>query len=822
LLLEELATANTAVHEQHATQIIYTDHLQEIIRKVEESNRIPIIVYDTEWNDEQVKSISNEIRPNIQNAHHQYPSNTKYEHAKINSPEAILSRELYQHIENNNQEQIETISFQRDDPYELISVDNNQNESYEDSFQNQPSRDNQELLCRPIDNHLQMNDEHTSSLSDDSLLIRHQQQSNINFHETTPLENPLRSTAFLTLNYPQHDQELTPPWQRVFDQQFSNQHHHEQENLQFQTEQISPRYLPSISSPVHEQSLRESDNYANEFQQVASVHEHADVQNSNRIDLVPSTQINQSRPIYSVGQQQIPSNDEHDYSTISSIHSDRIDTTNANSPLIDTIHVESPPTIVDIEVRVRPTYSETSSLIDMESCLNRLEDSFEPEQHLPLVDQISLSYTTSIRSTHDRTQRAIERYEQEHPYFSRALPREWLTSTILPHDEQLVEQWTVEKNLETIQQQVELRTNTECVGVVVVTAIANDACSIGERFEDEESNSINTKTTNSEQQIDHIASAIIASHCSPTSDYETDSLDKDNDTTSTTTSIDGGPIVTATPLKNALPSDAIPVDDLLEKFANEQKTKNDTTKDFLFTMGFGQEEIKHKQDTHLAKENELEHDDNISPFNFDEYQRELLDIFFEPPHFHLPLINEISIYQMSFHNEYQVFSSSNLPLPIMHNDDNISSNECKTIEQEIFSIAQINNQSDHEEDLESISYKYEQPSYIEHYHIQSLYPFPETLFVHIDEPPIIIECEDDQSISSILPDVIPSTTIQNEVKYANGAKKKGRLYACISIRIDQIKLFVVNQCRIIQSIILRNFEPLTCFCTLMLLVFVLN
>jgi hypothetical protein len=177
---------------------------------------------------------------------------------------------------------------------------------------------------------------------------------------------------------------------------------------------------------------------------------------------------------------------------------------------------------------------------------------------------------------------------------------------------------------------------------------------------------------------------------------------------------------------------------------------------------------------------------------------------------------------MSFHNEYQIFSPSNLPLPIMHNDDNISSNEYKTIEQEIFSIAQINNQSDHEEDLESISYKYEQPSYIEHYHIQSLYPFPETLFVHIDEPPIIIECEDDQSISSILPDVIPSTTIQNEVKYANGAKKKGRLYACISIRIDQIKLFVVNQCRIIQSIILRNFEPLTCFCTLMLLVFVLN
>ena len=78
------------------------------------------------------------------------------------------------------------------------------------------------------------------------------------------------------------------------------------------------------------------------------------------------------------------------------------------------------------------------------------------------------------------------------PYFSRALPSEWLQPTVFPHDEQLVEQWIVERNLDTIQQQVELSTTNECESFVVVAAIAaiaNDACSVAERFEEEESSS---------------------------------------------------------------------------------------------------------------------------------------------------------------------------------------------------------------------------------------------------------------------------------------------------------------------------------------------
>ncbi len=807
--------AAAAVHAQHATQLIDTDDHGIKFEKIQEMNRVPIVVYDTDWKDEKVKPISSQFQSGIQNAQQKYPINIEYEQAKINLPKSILSRERYEHIENNNQEttqQMDNKPIQHDRSIERIES-NNIISNHEKNFQLQQSIDNQQILCHPIDDHLQIDDEQTSSFSDDSLLIRHQEQSNINLTEKTSLENPLRSTALLALNYPHHNQEINLPWQRTFDQQFHDQTHLQQEHLQVQTEQPSIRYLPSISSAANEQSLKESDNYVSEFHQIPLLHENIRIENSEQIHLLPSTQINQSRPIYRVRQQQISSNDEYVNSPISSIHSDHIDrinTARTDSQLIETVHIEPPPPVItDTQVRVRPTHSETSSLVDMESFLNRFEDSLEPERHLPLVDQISLSYATSIRSTHEDTQRAIERYEQEHPFFSRSLPREWLTPTVLPNDEQLVEQWTVERSLETIQQQVELSTNIECEGVVIA-AIATDACSIDERFEEEESNSLNTKSIDNDQQYNQIASIAIVSHCSPTSDYETDSLDKDNDTTSTTTSVDAGRIVTAIPVTLNLPShssDTVPVvsdDYLLDTLTNEEKEKSDITKDFLLKIGFGQRELKSKQDIHRAKENQLELEDNMLLFNFDENQQELLNIFFEPAHFHLPIINEISIYQISFHHEYPIFSPLNLSLSITHNDDeNVSSNEYETNQQEIFSIAQINNQSDNEEDLENLSNKYEQPSYIEHYHIQSLYPFSETFYIHINEPPIIIDNEDEQSTSSVLPDLIPSTTtaIQNEVMHGY-TDKKGMPTCMYIYSIEQLKIFVDNQCRMTKSIVL--------------------
>ena len=789
MLLEELATiTNTTVNTEHATQVTETDHQRNLLERIEQANRVPIVVYDTDWKDEKTQPISTEYRSSVENAQRKHSTNVQYEQAKIQLPKPVLSRERIENIEHTNQEitqQIDQPSIPQDRPVQRIETDTNLV-----STQNQQSNTPQ-VLCHPIDEHLPTNDEQLSSISDDSLLVRHQQKSNINIDRPADLEGPVRSTAFLTLNYAQHNQDITPPWQRAFDQQLFDQSRSQQQQVQVQTEQSTPRYLPSISS---------TENYISEFHQAPLLHENVRTQDIEKAHLVPSVQINQSRPIYRVRQQQISATDDHDYSPISPIqhdHIDRINTAQPDSQLIGTVHVEPPPVTIDVELHARRSPSESSSLDDMETALTRYEENFEPEQHLPLVDQISLSYTSSLRSIQDGTHRAIERYEQEHPFFTRALPTEWLQPNMFPHDEQLVEQWIVEKNLETIQQQVELRTNDECENFVVVTAavaIANDACSVGERFEEEVSNNVNNNNEEEEeeeqQQQDNpvVPIPVLASHCSPTSDYETDSLDKDNDTTSTTTSVDAGFIVTATPVTITLPTQTpetgtiVPVEYLLETLANEPKDKNEITKDFLLTIGFGQQS---KPDIHRAKENSLEFDDNLLLFNYDDNQQELLNTFFEPAHFHLPIVNEISIYQLSFHHEYPIFSPSNLSDPIIHNDDHLSSNEYQTNEQRILSIAQINHQPDHEEQLEALSTKYDPPSHIEQYEIQPI----EDFVVHINEPPVIMEVPDEQSAESVLPDVIPSTK-QNEVMHGKG------MPICMYIESN-----IINRCRMTTSII---------------------
>jgi hypothetical protein len=65
LLLEELTTTamTPAVHRQHAIQIIDHDNYWKTREKVDKSTHIPIIVYNTEWQDEQVQ---NELQPNFE------------------------------------------------------------------------------------------------------------------------------------------------------------------------------------------------------------------------------------------------------------------------------------------------------------------------------------------------------------------------------------------------------------------------------------------------------------------------------------------------------------------------------------------------------------------------------------------------------------------------------------------------------------------------------------------------------------------------------------------------------------------------------------
>ena len=789
----------------HATPSIETEQQRDRLQRIEEAKRVPVVVYDTDWQEEKVQSISTEYRSSISNAREKHPSRIDYEQATIHSPKSILSRERHERVDNLPQETTEHIDhrpFPRDQSTERLEVD-----VMVTANPNQPARP--QVLCHPVTHQIRANDEQISSISDDT----HRQQLNVHGHEPLNLEDPLRSTAFLTLNLAKPNEDSNLSWQRAYDQQFFDQVRAQEQHLQPQPEQVSPRYLPSIST---------TDNYISEFHQAPLLRENVRIEDSERIPLVPSTHIHQARPVYRVRQQQISANDDHDYSTISSIHPDHIDrinTAQTDSPLISNVHVQPPPLVLDIAVRIRPTSSDTSSLSDMDAVLNRLEENVEPEQHLPLVDQISLSYTTSMQSIQDGTQRAIQRYEQEHPFFSRALPSEWLQPTGFPHDEQLVEQWIVERNLETIQQQVELSTTTnelESVAIVVaaVTAIANDAFFAGERFEDERSDSINTKTTDHERSPNNnlILPPALISHCSPTSDYETDSLDKDNDTASTTTSVDAGLIVTATPVIITLPTQvteiepsSVAVDFFPETPATEHMEKSDSRKDLLLTIGLDSLEQKPKPEIfHRAKESLLESEELLSLYPFEDTHQELLNLFFEPAHFRLPLINELAIYQLSFHHEYPIHSPSNLSHPTIHNDENLSSTDYHTDQREIFSIAHIDQQSDQEEeDVRSLSQNNNPLSSLEQEQIPSFEPFPETLLVHINEPPTILKHPDQPSDAGSLPDIISSTR-ENEVMLHGQS-----VPLCMSI--DRMNSFLVNQCRLTPSIFLRNFEPLTCF-----------
>ncbi|CAF4045378.1 unnamed protein product, partial [Adineta steineri] len=306
------------------------------------------------------------------------------------------------------------------------------------------------------------------------------------------------------------------------------------------------------------------------------------------------------------------------------------------------------------------------------------------------------------------------------------------------------------------------------------------------------------------------------SHYSSTSDYEIDSVDKDNDTA---TYLINGTVIIPTSLTNILPSSSItnttvlsqssplltsytapivPIVYFLDALAIEQNDTNNPTKEFLLTIGFGQNENNSKmneitnivstidqpslptwinrpsssdniillptiihnenpsissieeQKLNFAIENQIDNDDTalLLPSHRIQHGYELgentqapLKSFFEPSYLHLPIINEIYIYQMSFHNEFSLFHPPNI-LPHMlvsktHDDEIILPNEYQIKQSKILSFARVHDLLDKEESIQTILCTLNQPSYIEHCHIQPLYSFPETCFAEINQTEII-------------------------------------------------------------------------------------
>ena len=464
--------------------------------------------------------------------------------------------------------------------------------------------------------------------------------------------------------------------------------------------------------------------------------------------------------------------------------------------------------------------SQTSSFLDMEIFLNHFENALDQEQHLPFIDQISLSYTMLNNEQDDKSKNS-------------SLSVEWFKSNDLSYDEQLVEQWIVVNDTDTIQQEgtlhrkpIKLLTNNE-----YKTRCIND--NFSQIVEKEKKNSSNVII---DKQDNYYINDVIT-YCSPTNDYEIDSVDRDNNTMTST--INSTLIIPLTSITNILPSSSItnttlssttqtfykrpfiPVVYFLDALANEQTETYNLTKNFLLTIGFGQNKIKsnnmkevkntiatfnqplrprwinlssnfieilptiiHHDQEHYSSsnqnqlyfpiENQIEPDHTallIYPYrlkyghDFDENIQEPLNAFVELSYLHLPVINEIHTYQLCFHRDFAPFRSlDTLPHVLsskFHDNEVFSLNKDNIRQQQLLSFAQIHTLSDNHENIQTISFKFDQPNYIEHYYIQSLFPFPEICYAQVIRPDIIL----DNNTDNLLTDFLSITYTDNEVKW---------------------------------------------------------
>jgi len=375
------------------------------------------------------------------------------------------------------------------------------------------------------------------------------------------------------------------------------------------------------------------------------------------------------------------------------------------------------------------TFSPTSSIQEMETFLNNFERSLELEHHLPLIEQISISYPTKNRS----------------------MP--------LHFPEELVEQWIVEKNIDTIP--------------------SND-----HRLQ---------------QQVD--TANDLLSQCSPTSDYETDSVDKDNESVSSTTDIipltilpssssfshphaTSSSLLTSSTTRNVL----LPITSYLNALALDTTTTNEqstVTKDFLLTLGFGQHSMNlvqtnnqllrptwinrfNEQDQRLpliiqheihsivsstpaqqtlqfANENQIEHDETAlllyshrlqHGHEFGENIQGPLQTFFEPSHFQLPLTTEIHQYYANISQDFSFENSLHQLESKIHANELV--HPCEQ-QPEILAYGQTHYIVDNHDELQPIQMKFDQPIYIEHYHIQSLYAFPQPYYAQINHVEILTD-----------------------------------------------------------------------------------
>lgn len=466
-----------------------------------------------------------------------------------------------------------------------------------------------------------------------------------------------------------------------------------------------------------------------------------------------------------------------------------------------------------------------SSFIDMDTYLNNLEDNLHHEQHLPIIDQISHSYMISNIEQNQRKNCQLSHEWHKRP-FDCSSPPSFSSSFIQSHDEQLVEQWTVETDIDTIQhheatrrrQGIQLTSKTKYPNVLLNTSTNNILHSNICPNEDKSHNS----ATGHNYIIDNKATPL-----SQTNNYYTDLVDNDNNTiiislTTTKNSVQSSSITNTTLSSSPVTvysTSTIPLIYLLDALATEQNQINNVTKNFLLTIGFGLNEVNNTmtevtntvsttgriqtakrinnrsfeyvnklptiihneeernlpqipQKLNYAVENQLENSETaqIIPPHRLKYGQELLNethgplkSSIEPPSMNLPIVNQIYSYEMSFHSTFPLFyPPDNLPkvLPYeIHSDDLILPDEYKVKQEKVLTFVQTLDLFDNEEHVKSITSNIDQPTYVDHYHVQSLFPFPEPCYANIFQPSIQTKSEDD------FLNLFSRKFIMDEVKY---------------------------------------------------------
>lgn len=780
-----------------AKQTINSHDDRSVIKRVEELPRIPTVVYNTDWNDDMVRTIPPFVQPKTEIATDHYSPVLPREHVRIQNPQSILAHEQYEQLKPNNNEQttnldmtmptIDHTNERIQTPADLtVAIAILQNELLDsDSISDSSShiyeplpelhhaneipttRYNYEIpkehttpgkvFAQPAISSLDESVESTIPFANDAAVRSDHVQT---IDQEHALENSIRTTVVLQLQYPQENQDIHPPWQRAFEEPITT---HKTDRAHIQTEQVQPQYLPSISLPIEIQTLNETDSDRLIDDLLPPFVENVHVQNITDPSIISPNEVHKIRTLFSVQPKQIPNNETplrhlSPIDIIPADHAELQETSNRSD-------LRSPLIPIQIELTSAPTMRGDITSEPQDVTTPRSTDENHGRECLPLVHQISISYASLLPAATNETEAAIIKYQEQHPFFSQLLPIDWQSSDPLPNNDRLIENILISRTIDDIQQKVECLTNP--AHVTATAAHATYAFTTDGRFEDQDAQSM-SDDENQHPNLLH-AHAVIISHCSPTSDYETDSLDKDHETHSATISVDGDALIRASSsATNTLPTDIglrETIDSPLIPLSIETGSKYSIQKNVP-------DSNEHDQPLRMvrASQIECEHDEDPTSLRLNHEQEQLTNVMFEDVHFHVPMVNEVCVYQTSDQLDSNRSDTSSIHPIVTYNENELFSIDHQHENRTVLSMANINKTEDQDEHAPSFYSTRENQTFVDRFRIEMSIPWSEqNQFAQINPRPVIIDDEDrpdllDETLTNLSTNVLTIVPIQAHVR----------------------------------------------------------